>query len=93
MTTDDKIDRLRRELSDYHVEVREHIAHFLACEAAVRKHDADLYGIPGDEEKNGLAGEVVILKHSRRWMLLGLRGVWALLLLVGGALLAKILRS
>ncbi len=90
MSTDDKIDRLRRELSDYHVEVREHIAHFLACEAAVQKHDADLYGIPGDDGNNGLSGEVVILKQSRRWMLIGLRGAWALLIAAGGAVCAKI---
>ncbi len=91
MTIDDKIDRLRRELSDYHVEVREHIAHFLACEATVRKHEADLYGTPGDKQNNGLAGEVAVLKRSRRLILIALRGAWAVLLLAGGAFLATIL--
>lgn len=91
MTTDDKIDRLRRELSEYHVQVREHIARDEHLRVEMNVLAADFYGLPGDSANVGVMGDVATLKHSRRWMLIGLRGAWALLLVVGGAVLAKIL--
>lgn len=94
MTTDDKIDRLRRELSEYHVQVSQHIVRSEARDAIVQGLHADIYGLPGVKDRHpGLMGDVATLKASRRWMLIGLRGSWALLLLVGGAVLAKILKG
>lgn len=89
-----KIDKLRMELSEYHVEVREHIARDEANEDVFQTVFVDLYGLPGKKGRHpGLMMDVATLKQSRRWMLVGLRGAWALLLIVGGAVLGKVLKG
>lgn len=87
MATDEKIDALREEVAAYHVEVREHIVRFDACDGAVRVLQADVYGVPGERgEHPGLIGDVRSLKKSRRVMLTGLKCAWALLLLLAGTI-------
>lgn len=93
MTDTEKIDALRMEVVAYHVDVREHIARFEGWSRAVQTLRADVYGPPGEKGNHpGLVGDVADPMHSRRRFQVGLRGVWALLLLVGGAMLTKLIK-
>ncbi|MEN6450202.1 MAG: hypothetical protein ABFC96_06910 [Thermoguttaceae bacterium] len=97
MTNNDSaaIERLRDELHEYHVDVQRLIQRCESCRADVECLAADVYGLPGNKDASpGLMGEVAELRRSRRMILLALRGAWALLTaLVGavGAALAKAL--
>lgn len=80
---------IRKELGEYHLEVREHIARCEHCRIEMDVLAADVYGVPGNDASTGLMGHVAELRGSRRRMLIGLRSAWALLLVVGGAVLGK----
>jgi len=78
------LEALRADLASYHVEVREHIARFEACDGAVQGLQADVYGLPGEREE-GILGAVADLQHSRKLILRALKAAWAAILLVAGA--------
>lgn len=80
------LERIREELHAYHVEVKQLVAKCESCHAAVAGLSASVYGIPGKEDMNpGLVGEVAELRNSRRLMLMGLRGAWAIITMLLGA--------
>ncbi|MEN6459177.1 MAG: hypothetical protein ABFC63_09625 [Thermoguttaceae bacterium] len=88
MTANDNvaIESLRQELHEYHVDVQRLIQRCESCRANVECLTADIYGLPGNKEANpGLMGEVADLRRSRRTMLLAVRGAWALLTALAGA--------
>lgn len=93
MTATEEVKALRGELQQYHVEVREHIVRCEHCRVEMDMLAADVYGLPGDDDNSGLMGQVAELRGSRRRMLIGLRSAWALLLVVGGAVLGKFFRG
>jgi hypothetical protein len=87
------LERLRDELHEYHVDVQRLIQRCESCRADVETLRLDMYGVPGDKEKSpGLMGEVADLCHSRRMMLWGLRGTWALLTAVAGAVATAVVK-
>ena len=78
---------LRKDLAGYHLEVREHIARFKACDEAVQALQADMYGTPGNKKDDpGLIGEVAKLRGKWRSAVVGLRWVWAALTLAVGTI-------
>ncbi|MCE5268303.1 MAG: hypothetical protein LLG00_10505 [Planctomycetaceae bacterium] len=96
MTTTDSaaIERLRDELHGYHVDVQRLIQRCESCRADVECLAADVYGLPGNKDASpGLVGEVADLRRSRRTMLLALRGVWALLTALAGAVGTALMKS
>jgi hypothetical protein len=90
-TTSEKLEDLRKELHAYHMEVREHIAEFRACDGAVQVLQADVYGIAGERgDHPGVIGEVASLKRSRRNLWIALRCAWGLLIAGAGYLASAI---
>ena len=88
------LERLRDELHEYHVDVQRLIQRCEACRADVECLRADMYGLPGNKEQSpGLLGDVAELQHSRKLMLWGLRGAWALLTAVAGAVATAIAKA
>ena len=80
------LESLRGELSSYHAEVREHIARCEACHEDLWRVTIDVYGSPENREGcPGLMKHVADLRGSRRRILLGLKGAWALLIAAIGA--------
>lgn len=80
-----KIDLLRRELSEYHVQVREHITRCESCRADVHAVMVDLYGRPGDKDRNpGVLTDLAGLKKSRRNLLIAIGSLWSLIVAVAG---------
>ena len=44
--------------------LRDHITRSEPIERAVAKHEADLYGIPGDSEKIGISGRLIQVEQQ-----------------------------
>jgi len=83
------VEKLREELHAYHVDVQRLIERFDLCRAEVEVMRSDLYGLPGNKETSpGLMGEVAELRRCRAMILLALRGAWALLTILLGAVLS-----
>ena len=81
------LERMRDELHGYHVEVVSMAGELKGVSEAVEKIDSDIYGTSGDKKTNpGALADITKLLGSRRRMLLGLKGAWAVLLLVVGAM-------
>lgn len=88
------LERLRSELQSYHVEVKEHIVKCNSCRSEVGKLSLDVYGLPGNKDASpGLMGDVASAKNSLRLIRRGLRGIWAIILLILGAAASVFARS
>lgn len=80
------LEKMRDELHEYHSEVRQLVAEFNTCRQDVDIVKLDLYGNPEDRETNpGVLSHISDLRRSRRLMRYGLRGLWAIVMLVLGA--------
>ena len=82
-----QIEKLRKEVHQYHEEVISGFARCEACRGDIQQIKMDMYGLPGNKEMSpGVMGEVAELKRGRRMILLALRGAWALLTMLFGAM-------
>jgi hypothetical protein len=96
MTTAERgtIEKLRDELHGYHVDVQRLVQRCESCRADVQQMSSDIYGLPGNKETSpGLMGDVAELRHAHRSQLWALRGIWALLTAVAGAVTASLLKT
>lgn len=85
------IENLRTEVHNYHVEVKEFVARSESMRNDVDSLLLDVRGIPGKlEECPGLNGIVADLSRSRKMTRYALRGAWALLTVLFGAVIAKL---
>lgn len=95
MTAEEQSDlkQLRRELHDYHLEVKEIAIRLEVSQEDIRTMHADVYGLPGNEESTGLIGICHDLSRSRNLLRLGLRGVWAVVTIAIGVVAAWAIRK
>lgn len=91
------LEKLREELHSYHVEVKQVV---VRCDERCDLFHQTVAGIkldldgeqPPSESHPGLKAEVAELKRSRRVILTALKGLWAALLVVLGAVVTFFLK-
>ena len=87
-----QIERLRKEVQQYHEQVISGFARCEACRGDIQQMKMDMYGLPGNKEISpGVMGEVAELKRGRRMILLALRGAWALLTVLFGTVATAVI--
>ena len=90
----DEVEAQRKELHDYHIDVKTLVARCEFCRDAVEKLTTDMYGLPGNVETNSsLVSVVKDLCHSRRMMVYAMRGAWALMVALAAAIAAAFVKA